>query len=1239
MAEIDKKNGAAKMNWLFAPLGDMDEYRALREAVEKPGVVCVTGLDDSQRLHLLAALARETGRMLLFVTATDQLAQKATDDLLALMNGRVQLLPAREINFLRVAAASGDLAARRVEAMGAALAGGLRALVAPVDALMFRLMPPASFKRGVIKLQRGLVIEPKDLMAKLIDAGYERVDIVESRGQCALRGGIIDVFPVGRASALRLEFFDDELDMLREFDALTQRSTDEIERAWVLPANETLLTADEASAAAERILRALGRREEDEQRAGESAGNRQRAIEAQFGLTPWDDFAREISDALDELPSLDEMSADKAFSQAANKPAAPQGELEKQFLPRVEALRATRSCPAAESMMPYLYEQCACVMDYLKNPIVVLDQPDRLRTRCENRMLEFEEQFKVALERENALPGQAELLIGYDELLRRLTGGTAVATMPLAVSQPDLRFSGLFRFEGLSGGGYQSNMHELARDVKTWKKEGWRVGFLMGGAARGQRLSRTLEELGSPVPYAEDVSRLTPGIPLSTPYSLSRGFRYPAIKFAVITESDVYGSTRQRTRSSWKAGQKLEAFTDLKAGDFVVHESYGIGQYMGTERIQSDGVYNDYLLIRYQGSDRLYVPTDQLDRVQKYIGSEDAPPKLNRLSGSEWQKQKARVKADIDEIAEDLVQLYSERHDAQGFAFPPDTPWQREFEDKFPYEETDDQKRAIAEIKRDMEQPRPMDRLLCGDVGYGKTEVALRAIFKCVVEGKQAVLLAPTTILVQQHYQTILKRFSGYPIRVDMLSRFRTPAEQRATLEDIKTGAVDIVVGTHRLLGSDVSYADLGLLVIDEEQRFGVKHKEAIKKLKKNVDVLTLSATPIPRTLHMSMVGIRDMSLLRTPPEERYPVQNYVVEYSDELIRDAILRELGRDGQVYVLYNRVQSIERFYERLRRLVPEARVAIGHGQMREHALEDVMLDFYEGKYDVLLCTTIIEAGLDVPRANTLIVIDADRFGLAQLYQIRGRVGRSNRLAYAYLTVQPGKVLSENADKRLAAIREFTEFGAGFRVAMRDMEIRGTGNLLGNRQSGHMSAVGYDLYVKMIEESVRHLRGEAPPAGDVTTRMELRIDAYLPGDYVPSDKQRVEVYKKIAQINGSARRADVIDELIDRFGSPARPVMNLIDIAHLKGLCSRLGMDTVSLKGGKLAMRFAPDAKPDPNRLLEALSRHPNALMLSATVPAVLYFNAGAKSTEELIRLAIPVMEEIADALSPLESEEET
>ncbi|MBR3504560.1 MAG: transcription-repair coupling factor [Clostridia bacterium] len=1233
MAEQVKRGD--RHDWLFAPLEEIDSYRQLREAVKRPGVFCATGLDDSQRLHMLAGLARETGRMLLFVTATDQLAQKATDDLLALFHGRVQLLPAREVNFLRVAAASNELAARRIEALGAAMAGGLRALVAPVDALMYRLMPAGTFRRGVVKVEAGMTIEPQALMKRLAEAGYERADVVENRGQCALRGGIVDIFPVGRASALRLEFFDDELDSLRDFDPMSQRSTGRVERAWILPAHETLLTDEEARRAAERIEAALSARAG----AGGGAENRQKEIEAEFDLTPWDEFAKEISDDLDELPSLDEMSAglDRARDEAKKKGEAPKktyaalSELEKQFLPRVEALRETRACPAAESLMPYLYEETACAMDYLKDPIVVLDQPDRLRTRCENRLLEFEEQFKVALERDMALPGQGELLIGYDELLTRLVSGTAVATMPLAVSQPDLRFKGVFRFEGLNGGGYQSNLRELAREVKVWKKEKWRVALLAGGVARGQRLSRTLEELGSPVPFAESVQALQPGVPVILPMGLSRGFQYVAQKFCVVSETDIYGAQRQKSRTSWHAGEKISAFTDLAVGDYVVHESYGIGRYMGTERVQTEGAWGDYLLICYQGTDKLYVPTDQLDRVQKYIGSEDAPPKLNRLSGGEWNKQKARVKASIDEIAEDLVKLYAERHDSEGHAFAPDTPWQREFEDKFPYDETEDQLRAIEEIKRDMEAPRAMDRLLCGDVGYGKTEVALRAIFKCVMDGKQAALLAPTTILVQQHFQTILNRIEGYPIHVDVLSRFRTPAEQKAVVESVAQGQTDIIVGTHRLLGKDVTFHDLGLLVVDEEQRFGVKHKEAIKQLKKNVDVLTLSATPIPRTLHMSMVGIRDMSLLRTPPEERYPVQNYVVEYSDGLVRDAILREIGRDGQVYVLYNRVQSIERFYERLRRLVPEARIAIGHGQMREHQLEDVMLDFYDGKYDVLLCTTIIEAGLDVPRANTLIVIDADRFGLAQLYQIRGRVGRSNRLAYAYLTVQPGKVLTENADKRLAAIREFTEFGAGFRVAMRDLEIRGMGNLLGSQQSGHMAAVGYDLYVKMIEESVQKLRGEVK-LGDIQTKMEIRVDAFLPGDYVPTDKQRVEVYKKIALIDSAASRADLLEELIDRYGDPPRPVVNLVDIAHLKGLCGRIGVDNVSIKRGFLAMRFAPTAKPDPEKLLGVLGKYPKKLILSATVPPVLMVNEGPLPADALVRASIPIMEEVADAVAP-------
>ena len=601
-------------------------------------------------------------------------------------------------------------------------------------------------------------------------------------------------------------------------------------------------------------------------------------------------------------------------------------------------------------------------------------------------------------------------------------------------------------------------------------------------------------------------------------------------------------------------------------GDYVVHENHGIGQYMGTVRLASDGTYRDFLHIRYQGTDKLYVPTDQLDRVQKYIGSEGEAPKLNRLSGGEWQRQKAKVKQSIREIAGDLLKLYAQRETIPGHAFDPDTPWQREFEDSFPYEETPDQLAAIADIKRDMESPKVMDRLLCGDVGYGKTEVALRAIFKAVMGGKQAAMLAPTTILAQQHYATMLNRFAGFPIHVETISRFKTAAEQKDILRRLREGEVDVIVGTHRLLAKDVEFKNLGLLVVDEEQRFGVVHKEAIKKLKQSVDVLTLTATPIPRTLHMSMVGIRDMSLLQSPPEERYPVQTYVVEYSDGLVRDAILRELARGGQVYVLHNRVQTIEVMYARLKKLVPEARIAVGHGQMREHALEDVMLDFYEGKFDVLLCTTIIEAGLDVPRANTLIICDADRFGLAQLYQLRGRVGRSNRLAYAYLTVNPNKVLTEAADRRLAAIREFTEFGSGFRVAMRDLEIRGAGNLLGAEQSGHMMDVGYDMYLKLLEEAVLEEKGEKPPVR-TECAADLSVTANIPEKYVPSAEQRMDLYRRIALIRTEADADDLTDELIDRFGDPPSAVNALIHVALLRGEAGRAGISDISQKGNML------------------------------------------------------------------------
>ena len=1215
-------------NWnlscLFSPMEGLPAFGELARALSEPGVCSAYGPDDAQRAHLLAALAMKLDRPLLVIAPNDLAAARMAEDLNVLLAGGARQLPARDITFLKTAASSRELSMRRIEALGDCLTGGVRALVTSADAMAFRLAPAEDFNARIIDLSEGMRTEPAELMARLTAAGYERVHLVEARGQCALRGGILDVYPVGSLNALRVEFFDDEIDSIRSFDVMTQRSISRRGAVRLYPAQEMLLDSglrDRAAAALQSALEAADARGE--------AADRQQKIEQEFNLIPFDEFLRLATEDEDgESAPKSRKKGARGVMQLPSRVTAGSA-LRRNFDGVLEALRTGRMPDGADSLLPVLLDYRSTAADYLNDPIVVFDQPERLRERCENRFLEFKERFVDARERQEALPCQAELLFSYDELLVKLGGGSVLLTNLFMRTEPDFKPKALIKFECRNAAAYQGNVKELARDLNRWKEEGWRVALLAGGTARGERLQGALDTQGSPAPFVTELpGALEPGSPQIFPLTLNRGFLYPEIKFAVVAESDIYGINRQKSRSRAASGEKIAAFTDLKVGDYVVHENHGIGQYMGMVRLASEGTYRDFLHIRYQGSDKLYVPTDQLDRVQKYIGSESEAPKLNRLSGGEWQRQKSKVRQSIQAIAGDLLKLYADREAIPGYAFEPDTPWQREFEDGFPYEETPDQLAAIEDIKRDMEKPRIMDRLLCGDVGYGKTEVALRAIFKCVMSGKQAAMLAPTTILVQQHYATMLNRFAGFPIRVETISRFKTAAEQRQIIEKLKTGELDVVVGTHRLLAKDVQFKDLGLLVVDEEQRFGVTHKEAIKQMKRSVDVLTLTATPIPRTLHMSMVGIRDMSLLQSPPEERYPVQTYVVEYSDGLVRDAILRELSRGGQVYVLHNRVQTIEVMYTRLKKLVPEARIAIGHGQMREHALEDVMLDFYDGKFDVLLCTTIIEAGLDVPRANTLIVCDADRFGLAQLYQLRGRVGRSNRLAYAYLTVNPSKVLTESADKRLAAIREFTEFGSGFRVAMRDLEIRGAGNLLGSEQSGFMASVGYDLYVKMIEETVRQMRGDVS-LEDIETRVDLKIDAYLPQEYIANDLLRVEMYKKIASIRNRENRDDLIDELIDRFGDPNRPVMNLIEAAHLKALCARMGIDYVTMRGDELMMRFSMAADIDGIRVLSALKGFPQYLRVKPINPIEVYFYERGKDVEKLLPDAVKVMEQVVEA----------
>ena len=725
---------------------------------------------------------------------------------------------------------------------------------------------------------------------------------------------------------------------------------------------------------------------------------------------------------------------------------------------------------------------------------------------------------------------------------------------------------------------YHRKIDFLVNDILSWQGRQYRIILMMSNLQSATVLRENLAQQGIRSLAATGDDSLTEAGVYVLTGNLSAGFELPGEKLAVITEKEIKGRLKLTRRAKPGQARRISDYTDLKAGDYVVHVSHGIGKYMGVETIETGGVHRDYFHIRYLGDDQLYVPTDQVQLLQKYIGSEGDAPKLSRLGGTDWAKAKARAKAAVADLARELIDLYARRQMASGFAFLPDAPWQAEFEDAFPFEETPDQLAAVAEIKADMEKPRTMDRLLCGDVGFGKTEVALRAAFKAVMSDKQVAVLVPTTVLAQQHFQTFSSRFAAFGLNVDVLSRFRTAAEQKRTMRDTAAGKVDVLIGTHRLLQPDIIFKDLGLLVVDEEQRFGVAQKERLKKWSIGLDVLTLTATPIPRTLHMSLAGLRDMSAIESAPEDRLPVQTYVVEYSPSLIAEAIRQEIGRGGQAYFVYNRIETIEKMYRELQELVPEAKIGVAHGKMPEDSLEDVMFDFYEGHYNILLCTSIIENGLDVANANTIIVYDADHFGLSQLYQMRGRVGRSDRLAHAYLTYRPQKVISEIAEKRLRAITEFTELGAGFKIAMRDLEIRGAGNLLGAQQHGHIAGVGFEMYCRMLDEAVRTLRDGSVPEPAPDPVIEISFDAYIPSEYVEDAMHKIELYQQIAAIRSEEQAAELMDEIIDRFGDPPVPFNNLMTVAKVKSLARAMGVKAMLQKNGWLEISFTD--KPNVN-----------------------------------------------------------
>jgi len=1151
---------------LFSVLGELESYRKLKdlldgEKLKKSRVTALAGgVMDSQKCHLACGLAAETGRALLFVTAGELKAREMFRDISFFFPGGVRFYPAKDILFYGADVNSAGITRGRFEVLSALLEpdSDVKAVVCSAEALFDCLTPKEMFRRHVKDLAEGDAVDTGDFLRSLILMGYERADVVEGPGQFASRGGIIDLFSPTWQNPVRIELWGDEIDSLRFIDPLTQRSIEKTGQVRIYPARELIYDNDAAVRAAGLI------RAEFEE------------MFAKYTLNGLTDEAQALEETVSD--ALDRLTGDRAFH------GAPQ-------------------------YAGYFSEDKTTLLSYMPaDTIVFIDEPARVAQTAEARGDEFTESFKNRMEKGLMLPGQVNSVVSYTEFLAQSVGFTRILLGAMATSAQTAGFTAdaIFAFMVKSGMTIQNRVDLLIDDLRYLSAQNYRVLILAGGQARMERLHSELTDAGFACQKAHGnaPSALNSPIILSSG-ALTNGFEYPLIKFAVITGGDIFGAHKPKKTGRRKDGTPIGSFADLTPGDYVVHNTHGIGIYRGIEKITSEDVSRDYLKIAYADGGNLYVSAAGLDALQKYIGGEEAKPKVHKLGGQEFARAKARVRGAVAEIAKDLMELYAKRESARGHWYSPDTVWQQEFEESFPYEETGDQLAAVNDVKADMEQGRVMDRLICGDVGYGKTEVAIRAAFKAVTEGKQVAFLAPTTILAQQHYNTLVQRMRDFPVTVDLMSRFRTAKNQRETASKLAVGGVDIVVGTHRLLSKDVKFKDLGLIVVDEEQRFGVTHKERLKQMRANVNVLTLTATPIPRTLHMSLTGIRDMSVLDEPPLERIPVQTYVMENNPQAVRDAICRELSRGGQVFYLHNRVRNIHDAAVKVAELVPEASVAVGHGQMSERELENVMMDFIQGEVDVLVCTTIIENGLDIPNVNTIIIQDADFLGLSSLYQLRGRVGRSNRAAYCYLMYRRDKVLSEASEKRLQIIRAFTEFGAGYKIALRDLSMRGAGNVLGAEQHGHMDSVGYEMYLKLLGEAVKAGKGE-DMSRDFETLIDIPLDAYIPERYIPNETQKLDAYRRISQITDKTSYMDVQDELMDRYGDLPACVVNLLDIAALKAAAHGLDALSVIKKNGRLVVTFLPDARVQPERLAASIARHKGRLSFAMADNPTLSYN---------------------------------
>jgi transcription-repair coupling factor (superfamily II helicase) len=1070
------------MHTVLQRLGKIERFQKAVAAYSSPGQIplAIHGLSGPARSALTALAALSAEAPLLLVGVSGEVLEIYRNDLTLLCPERPILqLPVGDPASVHALARSQELARQRTETLTRLSAGEPIIVLATVEAFALKTPAPQLFYELRCSLRLGETIDKEQLLSRLIQFGYERVDRVDSVGYFSSRGGIIDVYPVNLAMPVRIELFGDSVDSVREFNPLTQRSVKTLPAVTLFPSMDS-----------------------------------------------------------------EEIAADHA-------------------------------------MISYLPSGAG----------IVFDEPVRLEEALNN------------IRQSDAV--SSERTVDWDRLKKQAQTETRtcwLSQLPYALDSETAEAQSGIVTRGIPP--YHRKSEFLLNDIRSWQERRYQILLMMSSLQSATVLRENLIQQGITAQALIPADTMTgPGVYV-VQGNLSAGFELPEERLAVITEKEIKGRLKLQRHSRSGQARRIADYTDLKAGDHVVHVGHGIGKYIGVETIELNGFHRDYFHIRYAADDKLYVPTDQVQLLQKYIGSEGDAPKLSRLGGTDWARAKSRAKAAVADLARELLELYARRSITPGFAFLPDTPWQVEFEDAFPFEETPDQLSAIAEIKADMEKPLAMDRLLCGDVGFGKTEVALRAAFKAVMSGKQVAVLVPTTVLAQQHFQTFSSRFAAYGLAVDVVSRFKTPAEQRNTLQLAAEGKLDVLIGTHRLLQPDVAFKNLGLLVVDEEQRFGVAQKERLKRWSTGLDVLTLTATPIPRTLHMSLAGLRDMSSIESAPEDRLPVQTYVVEYQPELIAEAIKQELGRGGQVYFVYNRIETIEKMHAELKSLVPEAKIGVGHGKMPDDSLEDVMFDFYEGHYNLLLCTSIIENGLDVANANTIIVYDSDHFGLSQLYQMRGRVGRSDRLAHAWLTYRPKKVISEIAEKRLRAIMEFTELGAGFKIAMRDLEIRGAGNLLGSQQHGHIVGVGFEMYCRLLEEAIRTLRDgpQAEPKPDPL--IELQIDAYIPNDYVEDAMHKIELYQQIAAIRTEAQVSDLHDAMIDRFGDPPEALNNLMTVAKLRNIGRLMGVKSIVEKTDWLEISFTDQPDVNVQGLMELRARLPGKIKVIAGPPQMIW-----------------------------------